>query len=118
MGDVERYQLIIFVVVVVALLVLGFFFGRWLRGLLPTADGILDAIGAAWDRFVAWISRPFNPLRGGTFAESGSGGTGPTGIYSGAESIDVSGPSIADHDDATWCESRGLPSDCLAGVGV
>lgn len=84
---VERYQLIIFAVVVVALLVLGFFFGRWLRGLIPSATGILDAIGAAWDRFVAWISRPFNPQRGDLTLAGDGGGPDSTGIYSGDDVV-------------------------------
>lgn len=112
----ERYQLIIFATVVIALLVLGFFFGRWLRGLVPTADSILNAISEAWDRFVAWISRPFNPSRGAIEIAGSGGGTGDTGIYSGSDAVDVSGPTIGDHDDARWCSERGLPIDCLAGV--
>lgn len=44
----ERYQLIIFVVVVATLFVLGFLFGRWLHSLAPS---IADALRAAW----AWL---------------------------------------------------------------
>ena len=94
----ERYQLIIFATVVGALLILGFFFGRWLHGLLPSGASILDALSAWWARMTSMF-------RGG----------GDTLFATGSPvDVEVDSPLISDGlTDAEWCTVRGEPANCL-----
>ena len=59
----DRYQLIIFCVVVGTLFLLGFLLGQWLHTLAPSLS---DALTAAWDWLRSLFSRPGVRLTGTT----------------------------------------------------